>query len=576
MTNIKNKFKDRKPLQTILIIKSFFKSKKCQIKCPIIYKTKVGTYWCHFDLYFQNKKILSANGKGLSKIYALASGYAELYERFCEQNHYFSNPFLIRHYFNYYKPDGFISDEDLCQDNTIKYFKENFFNNDEDFTLYLNTIYKHDGKIPGHYFINLINQEKKLFNFSLVTKCTGTNGLAAGNTLEEALVQGISEWFERYVLQQITINPPSKLYLIDEMQLPQNLIDIISKIQKIGHNKIFIVDFSYNYQVPVCGALVYNLDTYRYYYTLGAAPSPYISIERCLTELYQGLYDNNQFSVKTLQKPYKNLQFNNELIMPNTLRSIALRNFYPFENYSLNQKGKINDKIFNFNEISSNIDLLNYYKKLITKLNINLYYRDISLSKDIKAIKIYCDNKISYCNNFLVNELNYKKKKEFLTTTIYFYNLLEKNLQNYDFIEIFSDLSFLSKIKNYSTKDKIILNTLIGSENLILNPLFHNNYISLNDIVFYLNNKDIFLEQKFQHKQILFYFSIYNYLNSGYTPTDVQKIFENDFNIKISLDEINNCLYIEYIIYRTFLHLFKQNYLDKFINEYLNLFIERS
>ena len=44
----------------------------------------------------------------------------------------------------------------------------------------------------------------------------GTTGLATGNTLEEALVQGCSELFERIAVERFFYEPQSEYYLIDQ------------------------------------------------------------------------------------------------------------------------------------------------------------------------------------------------------------------------------------------------------------------------------------------------------------------------------------------------------------------------
>jgi ribosomal protein S12 methylthiotransferase accessory factor YcaO len=40
-------------------------------------------WWCRINLTYNNILLASSNGKGTSKEYALASGYSELYERYC-------------------------------------------------------------------------------------------------------------------------------------------------------------------------------------------------------------------------------------------------------------------------------------------------------------------------------------------------------------------------------------------------------------------------------------------------------------------------------------------------------------
>jgi ribosomal protein S12 methylthiotransferase accessory factor YcaO len=40
--------------------------------------------------------LFSQNGKGVSEEYCLASGYGELYERFCSGLNYMNDPFLFQ------------------------------------------------------------------------------------------------------------------------------------------------------------------------------------------------------------------------------------------------------------------------------------------------------------------------------------------------------------------------------------------------------------------------------------------------------------------------------------------------
>ena len=61
-------------------------------------------------LLLNNKVIFTSNGKGVTKEYALASGYAELYERFCNKlYHYYNNQVsLITEYLSYEKNKYFL------------------------------------------------------------------------------------------------------------------------------------------------------------------------------------------------------------------------------------------------------------------------------------------------------------------------------------------------------------------------------------------------------------------------------------------------------------------------------------
>jgi len=112
--------------------------------------------------------------------------------------------------------------------------------------------------------------------------------MAAGNTLEEALVQGISEIFEHYVQEQYLKNPPKELHEISINLMNTSNQNIINNIEKLG-KKIKIFDLSYNYKVPVCMSVLYNTISYNYIINFSSAPTIQIAIERALTELYQNI-----------------------------------------------------------------------------------------------------------------------------------------------------------------------------------------------------------------------------------------------------------------------------------------------
>ncbi|MGN1342703.1 MAG: YcaO-like family protein [Bacilli bacterium] len=58
----------------------------------------------------------------------------------------------------------------------------------------------------------------------------------------------------------------------------------MKEIQK--ENTLYIIDFSYNFNVPVLMALIVNRRTNTITVNLGASPIFDIALERTLTELY--------------------------------------------------------------------------------------------------------------------------------------------------------------------------------------------------------------------------------------------------------------------------------------------------
>ena len=83
MTTLLQHYKDRKPEETIQIIQHFFNNRNYQLKQINELHSMADTYSCSYYLYYDKYCVLQANGKGLSPIYAKASCFSEMYERFC-------------------------------------------------------------------------------------------------------------------------------------------------------------------------------------------------------------------------------------------------------------------------------------------------------------------------------------------------------------------------------------------------------------------------------------------------------------------------------------------------------------
>jgi hypothetical protein len=88
-----NSYKERNPLKTIEIIYNFFaNNKNFNIKiAQNVYNTESKTYWCAIELYYKNQIYLCSNGKGTTEELCLASGFGELFERFCSQKNIYDS-----------------------------------------------------------------------------------------------------------------------------------------------------------------------------------------------------------------------------------------------------------------------------------------------------------------------------------------------------------------------------------------------------------------------------------------------------------------------------------------------------
>jgi ribosomal protein S12 methylthiotransferase accessory factor len=118
---------------------------------------------------------------------------------------------------------------------------------------------------------------------------TGSNGMAAGNSLEEAIVQGLSEIFERYVQLQMIENKivPPEIPREEVARFPL-VASIIEEIEKKERYRVFVMDCSLGKGLPVvCGGVI---DTEKQTLGLkfGSHPDLGVALERVFSEAMQG------------------------------------------------------------------------------------------------------------------------------------------------------------------------------------------------------------------------------------------------------------------------------------------------
>lgn len=129
------------------------------------------------------------------------------------------------------------------------------------------------------------------------------NGPAAGNSMEEAVLQGLCEVVERHVSSIIT-HERRKTPSID----PDSIRDpagqeLLYKYKQNGI-KIYLKDFSLNTGIPTVGALAYDPSTFpgssEIIFTAGTTTNPEKSVIRALTEIAQLA---GEFQYETTYRP---------------------------------------------------------------------------------------------------------------------------------------------------------------------------------------------------------------------------------------------------------------------------------
>ena len=138
-------------------------------------------------------------------------------------------------------------------------------------------------------FVDVFNNRVVFLPQDVLFCIHGSNGMSAGNTMEEALVQGLAEVFERYANRKIALEhicPPSvpRSFL---QQIPV-LSNIINEIEKNGEYEVIVKDCSLGRGFPVVAIIIADKKNGTFGVKFASHPSFQVALERTLTEALQG------------------------------------------------------------------------------------------------------------------------------------------------------------------------------------------------------------------------------------------------------------------------------------------------
>lgn len=305
-----------------------------------------------------------SNGKGICSQASIASALGEYIERL-QTNNFFSDFYLPsrKHYpdevafefgGNYlndtlrsvYNPHGEISDEDLVD-----------YNSD----------YK--DKVVALPFINHTTKEETYIPVNILNNLYVSNGLASGNTPDEAKVQALSEVIERHVkIEIIKKGYALPVYPNEILQSYEKLYDDISTLRDDGYI-IDVLDASLGGKFPVTAISFINPKNGTLFVSFGSHPILQVSLERTMTELMQGRDMDNldNFEIPTFDMSIVSSNLN-------------------LESHFIDSNGKLgfgflsNKKSFKYSSWKYNgtntQDELNYLLDIFMKLEKEIYIRE--------------------------------------------------------------------------------------------------------------------------------------------------------------------------------------------------------
>ncbi|GAB7271335.1 MULTISPECIES: 30S ribosomal protein S12 methylthiotransferase accessory factor YcaO [Dickeya] len=236
------------------------------------------------------------NGKGATRKAALASALGEYFERL-STNYFFADFYLGQHiaegdFVHYPDEKWFPLPEDDSLPEGILDARLHAFYDPEQQLVASDLIDlqsgNHERGICALPFTRQSDQQTVYIPMNIIGNLYVSNGMSAGNTRNEARVQGLSEVFERYVKNRIiaeSISLPS--IPAEVLSRYPGVVEAIATLEQEGF-PIFAYDASLGGQYPVICVVLFNPANGTCFASFGAHPDFGVALERTVTELLQG------------------------------------------------------------------------------------------------------------------------------------------------------------------------------------------------------------------------------------------------------------------------------------------------
>ncbi len=305
MDKLISRGKDANPLETLNKIKTILSDIGIQVSHSFVETSIENCFSSRVFLEGQLKNFIGTNGKGTTKEFCLASGYAELMERI--QNS------MFMYGLHYLDKDTTVEIENMIKSLKYNTWEELLEKDDSYLNNLVNQCVKSmsstpmwlrkqtaieqlkvtfsqlEDKIPTVPFYHVNKKEYEWIPETIAKFFVMSNGMSAGNTIEEALVQAYAELFERMSQRSIILNK------ITPPRLPEYVIErypyvkgVIKEIESSGKYKVIVCDCSLGNRYPVVCGIIIDVKNHNYGIRFGAHPNMGIALERVFTESLQG------------------------------------------------------------------------------------------------------------------------------------------------------------------------------------------------------------------------------------------------------------------------------------------------
>lgn len=236
------------------------------------------------------------NGKGATKKAALASALGEYFERL-STNYFFADFWLgdtqANAPFVHYPNERWfpLPEDDSVPDGILDAHLRKFYDPDDALSagMLVDLQSGNDERgICALPFIRQSDQKTIYIPVNIIGNLYVSNGMSAGNTANEARVQGLSEVFERYIKNRIIAES------ISLPEIPKAVLarypGVVASIETLETEgfPIFAYDASLGGKYPVICVVLFNPENSTCFASFGAHPDFGVALERTVTELLQG------------------------------------------------------------------------------------------------------------------------------------------------------------------------------------------------------------------------------------------------------------------------------------------------
>ncbi|MBG6244896.1 30S ribosomal protein S12 methylthiotransferase accessory protein YcaO [Candidatus Symbiopectobacterium sp. 'North America'] len=254
------------------------------------------------------------NGKGASKKAALASALGEYFERL-STNYFFADFYLGKSIANgdfvhYPNEQWFpLPDDDSLPQGILNDHLRAFYDPDNELSASMLVDLQSDNHKRGICSLPFTRQSDDTTVYipmNIIGNLYVSNGMSAGNTANEARVQGLSEVFERHIKNRIIAEAISLPTIPDSvLQRYPGVVEAIATLEKEGF-PILAYDASLGGNYPVICVVLFNPSNGTCFASFGAHPNFGVALERTVTELLQGrgLKDLDVFTPPSFDNDY--------------------------------------------------------------------------------------------------------------------------------------------------------------------------------------------------------------------------------------------------------------------------------